>query len=90
MLLPGLDIKLEKTLDLSAIIHIEKLEDGRLLLTAVPLLYGSYALKQGTGSFSLQPPTGLHLEGGVPILKSGMLPPAGKVYATHTPSPAPR
>ena len=88
MLMPGLDIKLEKTLDLSAIIHIEKLEDGRLQLTAVPLLYGTYALKQGSGSFSLEPPNGLHLEGGVPIVKASALPAAGKVnVASHTPSP---
>ena len=87
MLTPGLDIKLEKTLELSAIIHIEKLEDGRLQLTAVPLLYGSYALKEGEGTFSLEPPTKLHLEGGVPILKSSMLPSDGKVYAARTPAP---
>jgi hypothetical protein len=89
MLTPGLDIKLEKTLDLSAIIHIERLEDGRLQLTAVPLLYGTYALKQGTGSFSLEPPGILHLETGVPIIKSSMLPPAARNYATIAATPPP-
>jgi hypothetical protein len=77
---------LEKSVYLSAIIHIEKLEDGRLLLTAIPLLYGTYTLSQGTGTFSLEPPSGLHLEGGMPILKSSVLPPAGKVYAARAPS----
>lgn len=69
MLVKGLEIKLERTLDLSAVIHVEKLEDGKIQLTVVPLLYGSYALRQGTGSFSLQPPVGLNLTGGMPILK---------------------
>ncbi len=36
-LTPGLEIKLERTHDLSAVIHVERLTDGRLLLTAIPL-----------------------------------------------------
>lgn len=92
MLMPGLDIKLEKTLDLSAIIHVERLDDGRLLFTAVPLLYGSYALKQGSGSFSLQPPADVHLEAGMPIIKAASLQEAGKTYAEYrkaNPTPPP-
>lgn len=90
MLTPGLDIKLEKTLDLSAIIHVEKLDDGRIQITAVPILYGSYALKQGTGTFSLEPPSTLHLESGMPIIKPATLPTSAKTYAaavSHTPAP---
>lgn len=70
MLMKGLEIKLERTLDLSAVIHAEKLEDGRLKLTVVPLLYGSYALKQGAGSFSLEPPAETNVAAGLPILKT--------------------
>lgn len=70
MLVKGLELKLERTLDLSAVIHVEKLNDGKIQLTVVPLLYGSYALRQGSGSFSLQPPSGLNLEAGMPILKA--------------------
>lgn len=81
MLMPGLDIKLEKTLDLSAIIHVERLDDGRLQFTAVPLLYGSYTLKQGSDSFSLHPPVDVHLEAGVPIIKPASLRQADKTYA---------
>ena len=40
-LTPGLEIKLERTHDLSAAIHAERLNDGRIMITAVPLLYGS-------------------------------------------------
>ena len=53
MLKTGLDVKLARTLDLAAVIHIQRLENGSLQFTAVPLLYGSYALKQGEGTFSL-------------------------------------
>jgi hypothetical protein len=81
MLMTGLDIKLERTLDLSAVIHIEKIFDGRLQLTVVPLLYGSYALKQGSGSFSLQPPTDLNVGAGVPIVKSNLLQDAFRTFA---------
>ncbi|MDP9291254.1 MAG: hypothetical protein M3O82_02685 [Verrucomicrobiota bacterium] len=73
MLLPGLDMKFERSLDLSAIIHVEKISDGRLQFTAVPLLYGSYALKQASGSFSLQPPDELDLAAGVPVIKNDLL-----------------
>src|SRR5260221_991791 len=69
MLQTGLDMKIERTNDLSAIIHIEKIPDGRLQFTLVPLLYGTYALKQGVGTFSLEPPADLNMAGGVPITK---------------------
>ena len=74
MLQTGLDMKIERTNDLSAIIHIEKIQDGRLQFTLVPLLYGTYALKQGVGTFSLEPPQRLNLKtGGVPITKPQVL-----------------
>jgi hypothetical protein len=68
-LTPGLEIKLERTHDLSAIIHVERLNDGRLMLTAVPLLYGTYTVTRGTGTFTLEPPTTLNLQAGWPIYK---------------------
>jgi len=55
-LVPGLEIKLERAHDISAIIHADRLPDGRLLITAIPLLYGSYTVTHGTGTFSLEPP----------------------------------
>ena len=68
-LTPGLEIKLERSHDLSAVIHVERLNDGRLLFTAVPLLYGTYTVTRGPGTFSLEPPLSLNLEGGWPIYK---------------------
>jgi hypothetical protein len=39
------------------------------MLTTVPLLYGSYTVTQGRGSFSLEPPFDLNIEAGWPLYK---------------------
>jgi hypothetical protein len=66
----GLEVKLERTHDISAVIHAERLIDGRILVTAVPLLYGSYTVTRGLGTFRLEPPLSLNLVGGWPLFKS--------------------
>lgn len=66
-LVTGLEIKLERTHDLSAVIHAERLPDGRIIITAMPLLYGSYAVTHGTGMFTLEPPLDLNLAAGWPL-----------------------
>lgn len=81
MLRTGLDLKLEKSLDLSALIHVARTPDGRLQLTVVPLLYGTYALKQGSGSFSLEPPTQLNPEAGLPIIHGQLYGDSLKAFA---------
>lgn len=83
MLQTGLEMKIERTNDLSAIIHIEKIQDGRLQFTLVPLLYGAYALKQGVGMFSLEPPQELDMAGGVPITKPEVLKSALAAYVKY-------
>lgn len=83
MLQTGLDVKLEKTLDLAAVIHIERLFNGSYQFTVVPLLYGSYALKQGAGTFNLDPPLALNLEPGLPVLKEQLLQDALKTFAEY-------
>ncbi len=65
----GLDVNFERSHDLSAVIHAERLPDGRIQITAIPLLYGSYAVTRGPGTFSLEPPKELNLEAGWPIFK---------------------
>ncbi len=65
----GLELKLDRAHDLSAIIHVERFNDGRIMLTAVPLLYGTYTVMRGTGTFSLEPPLSLNLEAGWPLFK---------------------
>lgn len=65
----GLEIRLERTHDLAAVIHADRLPDGRVLITAVPLLYGSYTAARGPGTFTLEPPLDLNLEPGFPLYK---------------------
>jgi hypothetical protein len=66
----GLEVKLERTHDISALVHAERLADGRMLVTAVPLLYGSYTVTRGLGTFRLEPPPSLNLAAGWPLFKS--------------------
>jgi hypothetical protein len=65
----GLELKLDRAHDLSAVIHVERFPDGRVMLTAVPLLYGTYTVMRGTGTFSLEPPLSLNLDAGWPLSK---------------------
>ncbi len=66
----GLEVKLERTHDISSVVHAERLADGRILVTAVPLLYGSYTVTRGLGTFRLEPPLALNLAAGWPLFKS--------------------
>ena len=68
-LVAGLEVKLERTHDLSAVIHAERLPDGRILLTTMPLLYGSYTVTRGPGTFTLEPPLDMNLKAGWPLFK---------------------
>src|SRR5947209_14148227 len=65
----GLELKLDLSLDLSFVIHVERFPDGRIMLTSVPLLYGTYTVMRGTGTFSLEPPLALNLEAGWPLFR---------------------
>jgi hypothetical protein len=69
MLVTGLEIKLDRTHDLSAVIHAERLSDGRIMITAMPLLYGSYTVMRGAGTFTLEPPLDMNLKAGWPLFK---------------------
>jgi hypothetical protein len=82
-LTPSLEIKLERTHDLSAAIHAERLGDGRIMITAVPLLYGTYTITHGTGTFSLDPPLTLNLAAGWPLFKDQARTKAEMHYAQY-------
>ena len=69
-LMPGQEIKLEKPLDLSAVVHIDRLPDNRIRLTTMPLLYGSYGSGQGPASFALEPPDELNIGAGLPVIST--------------------
>ncbi len=103
MLQTGLDMSIERTLDLSALIHVERVYDGRLMFTVMPLLYGTYALKQGSGTFGLEPPPDINPEAGAPVTKLKQLEDGLKKFAAYrqrnpispqgadgVPSPAPQ
>lgn len=84
----GVGMTLVRSNDLAAIVHIEKIPDGRLQFTLVPLLYGVYA----GGSFGLQPPADLNMKGGVPITKPEVLKNVVAKYADwrrQNPTPEP-
>ncbi len=82
-LLTGLDIPIQRTQDLTAITNVEKLSDGRLKLTVVPIHYPSYTASAGPGSFTLDPPTSLNVEAGLPILSKSKIADADARYATY-------
>ena len=88
-LVTGLEIKLERTHDLSAVIHAERLLDGRILITTVPLLYGSYTVTRGPGTFSLEPPLDLNLAAGWPLYKDEGLKNAEAQFAGYRERMAP-
>ncbi len=69
----GQEIKLEKPLDLSAVIHVERLSDNRIRLTTMPLLYGTYGSAKGQPSFSLEPPAELNIEQGLPVMTEAQI-----------------
>ena len=85
----GLEIRLERTHDLAAVIHAERLADGRVMITAVPLLYGSYTAARGPGTFTLEPPLDLNLEAGWPIYKDNARKSAEARYTTYREQVAP-
>ena len=89
-LVTGLEIKLERTHDLSAVIHAERLSDGRMLITAVPLLYGSYTVTKGPGTFTLEPPLDLNLAAGWPLFKDSQRKTAEAQYAAYLEKIAPK
>ncbi|MCA1658460.1 MAG: hypothetical protein LC627_04080, partial [Verrucomicrobiaceae bacterium] len=88
-LVMGLEIKLERTHDLSAVIHAERLSDGRMLITTMPLLYGSYTVTRGSGTFTLEPPLDLNLAVGWPLFKETSRKSAETRYASYRDKAAP-
>lgn len=89
-LVTGLEIKLERTHDLSAILHAERLADGRIMITAMPLLYGSYTVTRGPGTFTLEPPLDLNLAAGWPLFKDAARKNAELQFAAYRDRNAPK
>ena len=83
MLLTGLNLRFDKTVDLSAVVNVTRLKDGRLQFTAVPLLYGSYTTSTGAGTFSLEPPTRLNVAARLPVVNPPSIEEATEKLAAH-------
>ncbi|MEX1045277.1 MAG: hypothetical protein WEC73_04030 [Chthoniobacterales bacterium] len=83
MLLTGLDLPLARTHDLTAVVNARIMPDGRLNLTAVPLLYGSYTSTDDTGTFSLEPPEDLNVGAGLPVLNQAAVDKATEHYRKY-------
>ena len=83
MLQRGLDMNIKRTDDCAAVIHAARTADGRMKFTVLSVLYGTYALKQSTGMFSLEPPRELHVEAGLPIIQGPALQEAMKAHAEY-------
>jgi len=81
LLVPGHPFNIQKTYDVTAIVHVERLADGRMLLTAVPLHYPSYAVTIGSGTFASEPPLDLNVAAGLPISRVDKLNEALKNFA---------
>jgi hypothetical protein len=86
----GLEIRLERTHDLAAVVHAERLPDGRIMITAMPLLYGSYTAARGPGTFTLEPPLDLNLAAGWPLYKDNQRLAAEAKYSQYRERVAPR
>jgi hypothetical protein len=85
-LLTGLEIPVQRSInsiDLSPIINVQKLADGRLKFTTIPIQYPDYTATQGPGSLSLQPPPALNVEAGLPIISAARMAEADGRYATY-------
>jgi hypothetical protein len=90
LLIPGGDFPIYKTNDVVAIIHIERLADGRMLLTVVPLHYPTYGLKGGAGTFATEPPVEVNVAAGAPVTKGDRMNESLKRFAQLRANEAPR
>lgn len=82
-LLTGIELQIRRSENLAPIIYIQKLDDGRLKFTTVPIQYPNYTLTQGVGTFVLDPPTTLNVEAGLPVLSSAKVGDAERHYAAY-------
>ncbi len=87
----GGDIPLQRSHDLFALIHIARLEDGRMQFTAVPIDYGAWQVKRGSGGFQLSSPEDLekanpkntlNIAAGLPIVRGERLQQGVAAYVT--------
>lgn len=69
----GRVLRLEKSRDLAAVVHIERTSTGHLQFTAMPIAYGSWRSAGTAAIVSLEPPAELNLDAGFPIIRGERL-----------------
>ena len=79
----GRDIELRRTFELTAVLHVNKLPDGRLVLSVMPINYGRYEFTGSNGGFELQPPATLNVAAGWPIVRGDRLEAATQAYVDY-------
>ncbi len=67
-LLTGLDFDLKRENELSALLNVERIGDGRIKITTVSILYPNYGSTAAAGTFSLEPPEVLNVASGLPVV----------------------
>ena len=79
----GRDIELRRTFELTAVLHVNKLADGRMVLTVMPINYGRYEFTGSNGGFDLQPPAMLNVAAGWPVVRGDRLEAASQAYVDY-------
>lgn len=87
----GSDIPLQRSHDLFSLIHVARLADGRMQFTTVPLDYGAWQVKHGSGGFHLSSPEDLekadakntlNITAGLPVVRGERLQQGVAAYVT--------
>ena len=82
-LVTGVDLDLRRENELSALVNVSRMEDGRLKATAISILYPSYDSATGSGTFTLEPPAKLNVAAGLPVVTLGRQSDAEKKLAAY-------
>jgi hypothetical protein len=78
---PGVSMEVKKTDDVTTVLHVEFIDDGRMLITLIPLHYPPFGLKGSVGTFATEPPAEVNVAAGLPVTKPGYLAEALGRYA---------
>lgn len=87
----GADLTLERSRDLFALLHVERLADGRMQFTTIPLPYGGWRSKNKAVEFTLRSPEELeqanpkhtlNIDAGLPVLRGERLAKGLEEYGT--------
>ncbi|MEO8351392.1 MAG: hypothetical protein ABI680_06645 [Chthoniobacteraceae bacterium] len=90
ILIQGYPFIIEKSKDVTAVIHIERIKDGRLLFTVMPLHYPTWGVTVGAGTLATEPPMNLNVESGFPILRNARLDGGLEMLAKLNAAPVPK